>query len=240
MKLVISQPMFFPWIGFFEQIKLCDVYINYNDVQYSRGGFTNRVQVKTPEGVKWLTVPLKNFHLGQKISQVEINNEKNWRKDHIDLLRRSYNHAPYCNQMLDLVENLYSKDWEIISDLSQATLISICDYFDFSVDKRFINIGDLNINGVSSKRVLEIALSLNAQTYITGHGASKYLNHDIFEAENIDVEYMNYKKIPYPQLHGEFTPYVSILDLIANVGKDGISWICSGTTYWRDFVNERT
>ena len=45
--VVISQPMFFPWVGMFEQIALADVYVHYDDVQFSKGSFTNRVQLKT-------------------------------------------------------------------------------------------------------------------------------------------------------------------------------------------------
>ncbi len=238
MKVVISQPMFFPWIGFFEQIKLCDVYVHYNDVQYSKGGFTNRVQVKSPEGSKWLTVPLKNLYLGPPVNQVEINNQQNWRTSHLELLRRCYETAPYYSEMLKLVENLYEREWDLLYDLSQATLRSVCEYFEFFEGKKFINIQDLNVGGTSSERVLATTLKVKADTYITGHGASKYLSHELFENAAIRVEYMDYQKTPYPQLFGEFTPYVSILDLIANVGKDGINWIHSRTIHWKDLVNE--
>lgn len=238
MNLVISQPMFFPWIGFFEQIKLCDVYVHYNDVQYSKGGFTNRVQVKSPEGSKWLTVPLKNLHLGQTIDQVQVNNEQDWHKSHLDLLKRCYEASPYYQEMINLVNRVYGQNWEMLDDLAKASLNAICDYFGFLEKKEVLNIKDLNISGSSSERVLKTTLKVGASSYITGHGASKYLDHEIFEQAGIKVKYMDYQKTPYPQLYGEFTPYVSILDLIANVGKEGINWIHSGTVDWKDFVNE--
>ena len=52
--VVISQPMYFPWIGIFEQIRLADVFVFYDDVQFTRG-FINRVQYKTPQGTGWIT-----------------------------------------------------------------------------------------------------------------------------------------------------------------------------------------
>ena len=238
MKLVISQPMFFPWIGFFEQIRLCDVYVHYNDVQYSKGGFTNRVQVKSPEGVKWLTVPLKNLHFGQTIDQVQVNNDQEWRKNHLDLLKRCYEAAPYYREMINLVNRVYGHDWEKLDDLARASLHVICEYFGFLEKKEFLNVRELNTNGSSSERVLNTAQKVGADTYVTGHGASKYLDHDIFERARVRVEYMDYNKTPYPQLYGPFTPYVSVLDLIANTGKNGINWINSGAIDWKDFVNE--
>ncbi len=238
MKLVISQPMFFPWVGFFEQIRLCDIYVHYNDVQYSKGGLTNRVQIKSPEGIKWLTVPLKNLHLGQRIYQVQINNQLDWRKSHFDLLKQCYDSAPYYTEMVQVVEGIYSQEWEFLDDLSQDTLKASCEYFGFFKCKKFINIKELNIVGSGSERVLATTLKVMADTYITGHGASQYLDHGIFEKASVKVEYLNYQKTPYPQQYGEFTPYVSILDLIANVGKNGLNWIHSGTIDWKSFVHE--
>ena len=50
--LVVSQPMFLPWVGLFEQVRLADVFIHYDDVQLPQGGnFMSRVQLKTASGV---------------------------------------------------------------------------------------------------------------------------------------------------------------------------------------------
>ncbi|MCA9907942.1 MAG: WbqC family protein, partial [Anaerolineae bacterium] len=66
MKLVISQSMYFPWAGLLEQIRLADTFVHYDDVQHTRG-FYNRVQIKTGNGVRWITVPLRDWHQGQRI-----------------------------------------------------------------------------------------------------------------------------------------------------------------------------
>jgi hypothetical protein len=95
----------------------------------------------------------------------------------------------------------------------------------------------LGIGGSSSQRVLDIVKALGGARYVTGLGARKYLDHQLFEDSGIRVEYMDYNKSSYKQLHGEFTPYVSILDLIANKGKDGIEIIQSGTIDWKDYLN---
>ena len=59
MRVVISQSMYFPWVGMLEQIRLADVFIHYDDVQFSKGSFSNRVQVKQPDGTSaWMTIPL--------------------------------------------------------------------------------------------------------------------------------------------------------------------------------------
>lgn len=95
MQVVISQSMYFPWVGFLEQLRLADVFVVYDDVQFSKGSFTNRVQIKTSTGSRWMTVPLQNFHLGQQIDQVRLDDRRDWRGQHRDMLRKAYHQAPF-------------------------------------------------------------------------------------------------------------------------------------------------
>ena len=78
MRVVISQSMLFPWVGLLEQVRLCDVFVHYDDVQFSKGSFVNRVQIKPPSGVCWLSVPLSGMRLGQSIEDVEIQEISRW------------------------------------------------------------------------------------------------------------------------------------------------------------------
>jgi hypothetical protein len=240
MKVVISQPMFFPWVGMFEQIRLADIYVHYGDVQFSKGSFSNRVQIKTAQGIKWLTVPLQDVSLGQSVDEVKINARIDWRVRHMDMLKQAYAEAPYRKEMLALVESVYQYQGDSIGMLSRLSMEACCNYFKLDAGRSYIDVRQLGIGGSSSQRVLDIVKALGGASYITGLGARNYLDHQLFEDAGICVEYMDYQKSPYPQLHGEFTPYVSILDLIANVGKDGVKLIHSGTINWKDFVNERS
>ena len=240
MNIVISQPMYFPWVGMFEQVQLCDKFIFYDDVQYSKGSFTNRVQIKTPskEGFKWMTVPLKSLKLGAKINEVEIDDTKDWQNQHSELLKHSYHAAPYYTEMRKVVDQLFAGDFRTISELSQKSMELVIDYFGMNENKEFFLSSQLEINGNSSQRVFEIVRYFHGNRYTTGHGAKNYLDHDLFDDNGISVEYMDYKRLPYPQEHGAFNPHVTILDLIANTGKEGKKYITSTTKKWREFIHE--
>ena len=155
----------------------------------------------------------------------------------MNLLREAYATAPYLDDVLELVELVYSKEYETIDQLSIASLDTVCSYFELDVGRRFLDVRSLCINGVGSRRVLDIVLALGGDVYITGLGALNYLDHGIFEARGINILYMNYRKKPYAQLHGEFTPYVSILDLIANKGERGMAWIQSEAITREELTN---
>lgn len=236
-KAVISQSMYFPWVGLFEQIRLADIFIHYDDVQFTRG-FYNRVQIKTANGCKWLTVPLRDQHRGQRIDEVLIDERIDWRGRHRDMLKQAYWKAPYREEMLSLVDQVFAKDYVTLADLSRESILSLASYYGLTEKTSFGSSAQMEVLGASSQRLRDICLAVGATVYITGHGARNYLDHEMFEKSGIRVEYINYRMIPYPQLHGDFTPYVTALDLIANCGKQGVKVICSGSVYWKEFLNE--
>ena len=220
----------------FEQIRLSDIYVHYSDVPFSRGTFVNRVQVKTAQSVVWMTVPLVKQKLGQAICETRINYQKDWRHKHRELLRQSYAQTPYQEDMLQIVDSVYSEQHETLDELSKASIDAVCRYLGFDESRRFLDIRELDVGGSSSQRVLDTVLALGGDTYTTGHGARNYLDHELFEAANVRVNYMDYRKTPYPQMHGEFTPFVSILDLIANTGGESRNCINSETIFWKEFL----
>jgi hypothetical protein len=236
--VVVSQPMFFPWRGIFEQIMLADIYVHYDDVQFSKGSFTNRVQVKTGKGSQWLTVPLSNLHLGQKINEVKIDDRKNWRQQHVETLSQAYKDAPFTGEMLGLVLEIYDQAFTTIAELSMLTIERVCGYFDLLKNKVVHVSSRLDVGGRNYERVLSVVKYFEGTRYVTGHGAKKYMDHELFEKNEIGIEYMDYALVPYPQQHGAFNPYVTILDLIANTGKEGIQYLQPKTKNWKEFIHE--
>ena len=144
MRVVISQPMLFPWVGLLEQVRLAGVFVHYDDVQFSKGSFTNRVQIKTPQGPRWMTVPVKGLTLGQHIEDVEIQAMDQWVPRHIALLEQSFSGAPYADDAMALVRTVYSEVHRTIGTLARASLLAVSDYFGLSEGTRFIDVRDLD------------------------------------------------------------------------------------------------
>lgn len=236
MKAVISQSMYFPWVGLLEQVRQADVFAHYDDVQFTRG-FYNRVQVKTSRGTQWLTVPLRDQHRGQLIDEVMVDDRSDWRSLHLDVLKQAYVNAPYRHEMLVLVEGVLKQPINSLADVARNSIVALAEYFDLAQNTRFVSSRALGVGGSSSQRLRDLCVALDVDIYITGHGARNYLDHQIFEDRGIEVRYMKYDCLPYPQLHGDFTPYVSALDLVANCGKEGRSVIQSEAINWKVFIN---
>lgn len=233
-KIVISQPMYFPWIGMFEQLNLSDIFVHYDDVQFPQGrSFTNRVQIKTKDGIKWLTVPIDKKNSGRLINETLISYNENWQDNHLSIIKQSFSKTKYKEDILNLVEEVYSKQFETISELNIYVFELLANYLGFK--KEFVLSSSLHTNTKSSQKLVDIVKSLNGNKYITGLGALKYIDYELFEKENIFLEYMDYSISTYEQMFGDFTPYVTILDLIANEGENGKKYINSKSIYWKEF-----
>ena len=48
LDVCILQPGYFPWLGYFDQAKMADVFVLYDDIQFDKGGWRKA----TPEDVK--------------------------------------------------------------------------------------------------------------------------------------------------------------------------------------------
>ena len=69
--VAMHQPNFIPWLGFFHKLAHADTFTLLDTVQFSDGSYTDRVGVRSTEGAKWLTVPVKH-HFGEPIQDVAI------------------------------------------------------------------------------------------------------------------------------------------------------------------------
>ena len=232
--VVISQPMYFPWVGMLEQMALADVFVHLDDAQFSKGGFFNRVQIKTAEGTPWLTVPLAENKLGQALNETQPATH-DWSRKHLATLQQTYATAPHGVAMVALVERALEVKYDSLAALSAASMEALAEAFEV-LPGTILRASEIGVAGTGSDRVLAICHSLGATRYVTGHGAADYLDHAAFEAAGVAVEYMDYAKLPYPQLHGEFTPFVSALDLLANCGQAGRDVIAPRTVCWKDFA----
>jgi hypothetical protein len=233
-SISISQPQYFPWPGLFEQMKLSDIFVNYVDVSFTRG-FFNRVKIKGPNGTIWLSVPLANFHQGQSIQEVQVGPQSEWLPQQRSSLEFNYKKSPYLKDMLDIFDGSLTSEiiGKGISEISRKSTEGLAKYFDLHANTLFLESTDYSAHASGSKRILEICKDLGADSYITGHGSANYLNHEEFEREKIEVWYMDYSLTPYHQQFGNFNPFVSTLDVVANMGTAGSTVFNSMCVPWR-------
>src|SRR5689334_4988003 len=128
MRCVILQPSYIPWRGYFHQIQKADVFVFYDDVQYDRHGWRNRNRIKTPQGLKWLTIPLKSVGSQWKdarICDMQIAQDGHWRRAHLESLRHCYARAPFFAEYQEMLERWYGTSDERLSEFTISTTIEL-------------------------------------------------------------------------------------------------------------------
>lgn len=219
-KVVISQSNYIPWKGFFDSVNLADEFVFYDDMQFTRRDWRNRNQIKTKDGVKWLTVPVEvKGKYFQKIKDTTIS-DPGWAKNHWDTITHNYSKAEYFKEYKDFFQELYmGKEYVLISDVNTTFTKAICKLL--GIETKIRQSDEFELLEEKSERLVDICKKLNATDYYSGPAAKAYMDESKFENENIKIHYFDYSGYPeYRQLHGEFTHAVSIIDLIFNEGPD--------------------
>lgn len=233
-RVVVLQPQYLPWAGVFDQIRLAHVFVHFDDVQLPQGrSFSNRVQIKTDQGQSWLTVPLVRSSRGM-IRDVLIDESSAWRSDHRKVIHRWLSRAPHYDEVAPMVERIFGFETKSLADFNIHAIELLAGHL--GLERKFLRSSELGVNAHSSEKLCGIVKRLEGDCYVTGHGARNYLDHEIFERSGVGVEYIDYQLSPYGQFHGEFTPYVTVLDLIAHAGPASLSHMQSKLIPWREFT----
>lgn len=215
MVITIHQPNYLPWLGFFDKIKKSDIFVILDDAEYSKNCFINRNKIKTENGGKWITLPV-NCKSKTKILDVKLNSNINWKRKHINTLKMNYSKSAYFNMFWNDIEFIFEKNHISLKDLCNDFILYFISILDISCD--VIYSSHLDVNSNSSQRILDICNILSADEYISGANGKDYLIEDSFKDNNIKITYQDYKHPIYNQLHGEFIPYMSIVDVLFNEG----------------------
>jgi hypothetical protein len=223
----VLQPGYLPWLGFFDQLRRSDVFVHYDDVQYDKHGWRNRNRVKGPDGVHWLTVPVRHSGLDWPIiKDVEIDG-RTWPRKHLGTIKHFYSRAPYLERYVPELEAVLERPWQRLADLNLALVDLVCSWL--GLRPTLLRSSELCVSGARSERLVRLCQSVGATRYLSGSAARAYLDEGLFEHNGIVVEFQDYVHPTYPQQHGDFMPYLSTLDLVLNCGDDSLAIIASGS-----------
>lgn len=201
-------------------IAAVDEFILYDDMQYTRRDWRNRNQIKTPQGVQWLTIPVQvkgKYH--QKIRDTEIDGI-DWASVHWKALVQNYRRAPHFDEIAAWLEPLYlAESYTYLSRLNQSFIRAVCAYL--GIATKISNSWDYQLNEGKTERLADLCAQAGGTEYISGPAAKGYIEEGVFTEHGIKLTWFEYTGYPeYPQLWGDFTHGVAILDLLFNCGKD--------------------
>ena len=219
-KVAVVQSNYIPWKGYFDLIAAVDEFILYDDMQYTRRDWRNRNKIKTPQGLQWITVPVLvkgKYH--QTIRETEIDGRE-WATLHWRAISQNYRRARCFAEIAEWLEPFYlNAHYTHLSQLNRALLEAICRYL--GINTLITDSADYELCEGKSERLADLCAQARATEYVSGPSASGYLEELPFVQLGIKVSWFSYDGYPaYPQLWGDFSHGVSILDLLLNCGRE--------------------
>lgn len=218
MKTVVLQSNYIPWKGYYDLIHDADIFIYYDEVQYTKNDWRNRNRIYTKNGLQWLTIPISTDAVKLKISEVEIKDPR-WQDLHYKTLSLGYAKAPFFHQLKPLLEETYiQQQWKNLSTVNRFLIEKISTLL--GIETTFKDSKDFILEGNRVERLINLLKQSGTTRYISGPAAKEYLEgyEGLFAESDIQLQYKDYSDYPsYPQMKEPFENYVSVVDMLANI-----------------------
>jgi hypothetical protein len=217
-RVCIHQPDFCPYIGFFDRLLVCDIFVVLDDVQFIRRGWQHRDKIKTPRGAEWITLSVEKGEYSQVISDTRLLNGTAWRMDCLNLLQENYRKARFFEEYFPSIRSLFLIEENNLAKFNLRFLRWLLEIFEIQIEISLSSA--LDIEEKSTKRLINIVEKVGGTHYLTGTGSRDYLDEDLFRRSGLSLEWQNFQHPQYDQLYGDFIPYLSVLDLVFNCGPE--------------------
>lgn len=243
MKIGALQTAYLPWLGFFDQIYQADLFIIYDDLQYTRKDWRNRNRIKTSHGPTWLTVPVlsKGAHK-KRICDIAIAPDGRWAARHWQALKTNYARSPFFSRYSHFFHDLYGRQWKYLAPLNREIIDYCLDRLSIRTEVLYSSDHCLEQDYLrqcagktdATKRILFLCNRFGAKSFLEGASGKKYLKERVLEDAGIDFQYHDYSHPRYRQRFGPFIPYLSIVDLLCNHGDESLTILTHGAARKRE------
>lgn len=219
MIITAHQPNYLPYLGFFDKMRKSDTFVIYDDVQFNKEDFQHRNRIRIHHDWKYLTVPVEKKRI--PIKDIKIKNELmakgiTWQEAHLKGIRDNYKDAPYYASHENHLEAIYTDKYDKLIDLNMDIIHYLMDAFNIKTKTIFAS--ELGFVSQSTERLVDIAVALDGNIYLSGPAGRDYLDVPLFERKGIRVEFQDFKHPVYKQVYDGFVPNMSAIDALFNVG----------------------
>lgn len=221
--LVILQPSYLPWLGYFDQIARADTFVFYDDVQYTRRDWRNRNKIKNSSSQEQLlTIPVETKgRYNAPINEIPIKENTPWREEHLKAIQFNYSKSPHFKKYFPILQEIISTPSSNLADYTIKTTIALTELL--GIETKFLRSSEIDITySDPTDHLIQICKKLEATNYLTGAAAQNYLDESAFSKHCVTLEYQNYDHPQYTQLWPEFISHLSIVDLILNEGPNSL------------------
>lgn len=210
------QPTFLPWLGYFAMIDAVDTFVYLDSVQFARRSWQQRNKIKTPIGEAWISLSIQKGPRDQKIAETVYDIQSALKISR--LIEQNYQQASYFASYWPQLRNVLLAPHPTLSSLNINLIEHLVDVLDLHRPETHRS-SDLKTSGAKATLLANICTDLGHTSYLSAPGSREYIEESgAFGAQGVSVHYHHYQHPRYEQLHGDFIEYMSVIDLLFNVG----------------------
>lgn len=223
MTIAIMQPYLFPYMGYWQLIHSVDVFVVYDNIQFTKKGWFHRNNILLNGKKTLFSIPLKkdSDYLDVRDRELSENSQKQINKI-IAQIENGYKKAPYFNEVFPLIKDIFSLQEKNLFSYIHHSILKITEYLD--IDTKIIVSSSLDIDHQlkADEKVIAINKALGADHYVNAIGGQELYDKEKFISEGIVLNFIDIEIVEYKQLNNEFVPYLSIIDIMMFNSKDEI------------------
>ena len=207
------QPYFFPYVGYFQLIAAVDVFVVYDNIQYTKQGWINRNRILRDGEAAMISLPLKKASDYLDVRDREL--AVDFRRDKLlNQLRGAYQAAPYFAATFPLIEDIVHCAQNSLFHFLHNCICRICTHLGLTATIQISSEIAVDHGLRSEQKVMALCRALGATRYVNAIGGVELYSREAFMAQGIELKFLRSMPFDYAQFGKAFVPWLSIIDVL--------------------------
>ena len=214
MKIGIMQPYFFPYIGYFQLLNMVDRYVVYDNAFFSniKWGFRNRILINGAP--VFFRVKTLKASQNKRFNEIEVSGDIEAKKNNIHTLECAYKKAPHFSEVMPLLEQFLTADYDNLAECNVSSNRLVCDYLGIKTEILLMSELDHERDLKRQHMIFDVCRRLGGNEYINAIGGTELYDFEEFRENGVELAFLKPDDIVYHQFGGEFVPSLSIIDVM--------------------------
>lgn len=208
------QPYLFPYLGYWQLLNAVDEYIVLDDVTFIKQGYINRNSILGNGKAQPFNIQVKDISSNKLINEHELNPDPRWKKKLLKTLKQNYSKAPYCDQVMALLEDCLNENEQNLAVYLTNILKKVSEYAGIETNIQLNSERSNESDLTGQERILQICNEMGASEYFNAIGGAELYDKAAFANEGIELKFLKMNQLEYDQGGNEFVPYLSIIDVM--------------------------
>lgn len=207
------QPYFLPYIGYWQLMNVVDVYVVYDNIEYTKRSWLNRNRILVNGTDSYITIPLKKDSDYLSVNQRSLS-EGSDRSKLLNQIKGSYLKAPYFRNIFPSIEEILMYPEDNLFKFIFHSIQKIVDLLHINTELIISSTIDIDHSVKGKNKVIAICKELRATEYYNTIGGQSLYDKKEFEQNGIKLLFVQARLAPYKQFNNAFVSGLSIIDIL--------------------------